>query len=67
MSRDQQRKKAEADRLFQQGIDWYNTSNIREALQSWEQTLALYREIGNRCGEAASLGNMGITYDSLGR
>jgi len=61
------RKKLEADRLLQQGIDQYYASKFREALQSWEQALTLYREIGNLLGEADSLGNLGNACGSLGR
>jgi CHAT domain-containing protein/Tfp pilus assembly protein PilF len=57
----------EANRLFQQGIQQFQTSQFRAALQSLEQALALYREIGDRQGEGASLGNLGIIYDSLGQ
>ncbi|MEG4519920.1 MULTISPECIES: tetratricopeptide repeat protein [unclassified Microcoleus] len=59
--------KAEADRLLQQGIQQYKISQFREALQSWEQALTIYREIGNRQGEATSLGSLGNAYDSLGQ
>ncbi|WP_017720491.1 tetratricopeptide repeat protein [Kamptonema formosum] len=62
-----QTKKAEADKLLQQGIDQYYASKYREACPSWGQALTLYREIGNRRGEAASLGNLGNAYHSLGR
>ncbi|MGK7929397.1 MAG: CHAT domain-containing protein [Spirulina sp.] len=59
-------RQTEADRLLQQGIQQYNTNQFREALQSWEKTLKIYREIGNRAGEGISLGNLGIVYQSLG-
>ncbi|MFB2877664.1 CHAT domain-containing protein, partial [Floridanema aerugineum] len=59
-------RKAEADRLFQQGIQQFQTSKFREALQSWQQALAIYREIGDRNGEGQSLGNLGLAYYSLG-
>jgi tetratricopeptide (TPR) repeat protein len=52
--------------LLQQGIEQFNISRYREALVSWEQALQIYREVGNRQGEAASLGNLGIVYHSLG-
>ena len=59
--------KAEADRVLEQGIQQYNISQFREALQSGEQALTIYREIGNRQGEANSLGNLGLAYYSLGQ
>jgi CHAT domain-containing protein/Tfp pilus assembly protein PilF len=58
---------AEAYRLLEQGNRQDDISQFREALQSWEQALTIYREIGNRQGEAASLGNLGIAYKSLGQ
>jgi len=60
-------RKAEADRLLEQGIQQCNISQFREALQSWEQALTIYREIGYRQGEAGSLGNLGNAYVSLGQ
>jgi len=60
-------RKAEADRLLQQGIQQSQVSQFREALQSWEQALAIYREIGDRQGEGNALGNLGIAYSDLGQ
>ena len=60
------RRKAEADRLLQQGIEQYRRSQFRDALASWQQALTLYRQLGNRAGEGAALGNLGLAYDSLG-
>ncbi|MCC3494623.1 MAG: CHAT domain-containing protein [Microcoleus sp. PH2017_25_DOB_D_A] len=57
--------KAEADRLLEQGDRQYSISQFREALQSCEQALTIYREIGDREGEAGSLGNLGLVYNSL--
>ena len=57
---------SEADRLLQQGIQQSNISQFREALHSSEQALTIYREIGDREGEAASLNNLGLDYYSLG-
>ncbi|XWK87599.1 MAG: tetratricopeptide repeat protein [Phormidium sp.] len=59
-------KKAEADRLFQQGIQQLRNSQHREALQSLQQALVICREIGDRQGEAAVLGNLGLAYSFLG-
>jgi len=60
-------RQAEAERLFEQGNQQAIISQFREALQSWEQALTIYREIGSRQGEAASLGNLGAAYQSLGQ
>jgi len=58
-------RKAEADRLLQQGIQQYQTSQYEAALQSWAQALTLYRAIPNRNGEANVLNNLGLAYYSL--
>jgi len=59
-------RKAEADRLFEQG-NQATISQFPEVLYSWEQALTIYREIGYRQGEAASLCNLGLAYQSLGQ
>ncbi|WP_427158656.1 tetratricopeptide repeat protein [Aliinostoc sp. HNIBRCY26] len=59
-------RKAEADRLLQQGIQQFQTSQFTAALQSWQQALIIYREIKDRKGEGYALGNLGIAYYSLG-
>ncbi|NEO71930.1 CHAT domain-containing protein [Moorena sp. SIO3H5] len=58
-------KKAEADKLVQQGISHFRRSEFPEALQSWQQALVIYKQIGDRKGEAASLGNLGSAYGNL--
>ena len=60
-------RKVEADRLFQRGIEQYQTSQFEAALQSWQQALQLYRQIKDRQGEGQSLGNLGLAYFSLGK
>ena len=62
----QQNIQALADQLLQQGIEQFYKSDFRGALTSWEKSLELYRQIGDRQGEAASLGAFGNAYDSLG-
>ncbi|MEX0269165.1 CHAT domain-containing protein [Leptolyngbyaceae cyanobacterium UHCC 1019] len=59
-------QKTEANRLFQQGVQQYQISQFTAALQSWQQALLLYREIKNRPGEGAALGNLGLAYQFLG-
>ncbi|MBD2086075.1 tetratricopeptide repeat protein [Coleofasciculus sp. FACHB-542] len=46
----------------------YNSlGQYRLAIDYYQQSLAIFREIGDRQREAASLGNLGIAYDSLGQ
>ncbi|MBE7385073.1 MAG: tetratricopeptide repeat protein [Leptolyngbya sp. SIO1E4] len=57
---------SEADRLVQQGFEQVNRSQFREALQSWEQALEIYRDIQDRRSEGQVLGNLSGAYYSLG-
>jgi len=50
----------------QEGIAQFQISEFREAFQSWQQSLEIYHQIGDRRGEANSLGNLGLAYQSLG-
>ncbi|MEG3849788.1 tetratricopeptide repeat protein, partial [Microcoleus sp. herbarium19] len=59
-------RQAEGDRLLQQGIQQYQTGQLRAALNSWEQALQIYRAIKNRQGEGNALGGLGVAYRSLG-
>ena len=59
-------RKAEADRLVNQGIQQYQTNQVAASLQSWQQALAIYRELHNRQGEGDALGNLGRAYKNLG-
>jgi tetratricopeptide (TPR) repeat protein len=38
-----------------------------QALDNYQQALGLYRDIGDRTGEAHTLGNLGAAYQRLGR
>jgi CHAT domain-containing protein/tetratricopeptide (TPR) repeat protein len=58
-------RKAEGDRLLQQGLEQAQTSQYKAAVRSFEQALVIYRIIPNRDGEANALGNLGSTYASL--
>ncbi|MCL1469485.1 CHAT domain-containing protein [Argonema antarcticum] len=58
--------KAKADRLLNLGIEQCNKSLFNDALESLQQALTIYRKIGNRQGEAFSLGDLGNAYYSLG-
>ncbi|BAY23825.1 TPR repeat-containing protein [Calothrix sp. NIES-2100] len=58
--------KAQADRLFEQGNQQYESSQFAAALQLWQQALIIYREIKDPLGEGKTLGNIGIAYRDLG-
>ena len=62
-----QDRKAEADRLFNLGIQQYNLSQFEAAMHSWQQALTIYREIKDRQSEGAALGNLGNAYQNLGQ
>src|SRR4028118_2201960 len=66
LAQTQAQRKAEAERLFNQGIQQYQISQFQAALQSWQQALIIYREIKDRRGEGKALGSLGIAYRSLG-
>ncbi|HEY9631945.1 MAG TPA: CHAT domain-containing tetratricopeptide repeat protein [Coleofasciculaceae cyanobacterium] len=58
-------RKAEADRLNEQGIQQAQTGQVEAALQSFQQALIIYREIKDRNGEGQSLESLGNAYSSL--
>ena len=57
---------AEAERLYQQGNKQIQTSQYKEALQSFQQALTIYREIKDRKGQAFSLNYIAIVKRTLG-
>lgn len=60
-------KESEANRLLWQGGQQHKVSQFKAAFQSYQQSLVLYREIGNLLGESAAIIGLGITYDFLGQ
>lgn len=60
-------RKQTADILFKWGIEQYNISQFVVAFQCWQQCLIIYQAIHDRQWEAASLGNSGIAYTSIGK
>jgi CHAT domain-containing protein len=60
-------RKAEAGRLYDQAFEQTQTGQFEAALQSWTQALAIYRELGDRVGEARTLTGMGGVYKALGQ
>ncbi|MBD2121526.1 CHAT domain-containing tetratricopeptide repeat protein [Trichocoleus sp. FACHB-262] len=55
----------EADRLFHQGEQQFHQNQYREAIESWQQALAIYRADSNHNAEANVLANLGAAYTSL--
>ena len=62
-----QDRKAEADRLFNQGNQQFQISQFEAAFQSYQQALNIYREIKFRQGELWGLGGTGLTYYNIGK
>jgi CHAT domain-containing protein/Tfp pilus assembly protein PilF len=62
-----QDRQAEADRLLERGNQLNKISQFREALQVFEKSLQIYREIKNLKGEGNALNNIGNAYSSLGK
>ncbi len=60
-----QPRKAEAERIFLQGVKLYQSKRYREAITAFDSALTLYRQIKDRKGEAASLLALGKQYETL--
>jgi CHAT domain-containing protein/Flp pilus assembly protein TadD len=60
-------RKAEAERLLNQGLQQYRNNQTQAAFQAWQQTLQIYREIKDRKGEGEVLNNFAIAYYNLGQ
>lgn len=59
-------RKAEADYLLEQGLQQLKARHPQVAIQSWQQSLKIYREIKDQRGEGWSLGGLGLAYRELG-
>jgi CHAT domain-containing protein/tetratricopeptide (TPR) repeat protein len=62
-----QARQTDGDLLFNQGNQQFRLSQFDAAFQSWQQALAIYREIKDRARESASLNNLGLAYLTLGK
>ena len=56
----------DAGAFYDRGWALSSTGQPRQAMTDYEQALILYREVGDRAGEAATLNNIGLVYDGLG-
>lgn len=59
-------RKAEADRLLNQGMEQFKTGQFETALQPWQKALIIYRQIKDRQGEGRTLIFQGVAYLNLG-
>ena len=59
-------RKAEADRLNQEGMQFYHQAEYLQAMAKFEQSLAIREAIGDRQGVGESLNNIGGIYDRQG-
>jgi tetratricopeptide (TPR) repeat protein len=59
-------QKTKAKQLLEQGNKEFDSSEFYKALESWKQSLNLYREIGDSQGEAVSMGNIGRVHHEFG-
>ncbi|MBP5971658.1 tetratricopeptide repeat protein [Brasilonema sp. CT11] len=57
-----QNRKAEANRLFNEGVDQYNKSQFQQALKTFQKASAIYREIGDRPNLGETLSIIGNIY-----
>jgi CHAT domain-containing protein/Tfp pilus assembly protein PilF len=60
-------RKAQGVRLNQEGIQLYNKSQFKAALEKFQQALAISKEVGDRVGEGSTLSNIGTVYKNLGQ
>jgi CHAT domain-containing protein len=58
-------QKKEANRLFEEGNQTYERGQFEAAVQSWQKSLKLYREIKSRKEEGKVLNHLGKVYRSL--
>jgi tetratricopeptide (TPR) repeat protein len=61
----QSNRKAEADRLVEQGNKQIDTNQLQFALLSYQEALANYQQIGDRESEKTTLTKLGDTYAAL--
>ncbi|MBD2128996.1 tetratricopeptide repeat protein [Microcoleus sp. ZQ-A2] len=60
-----QDRKAEAQRLNQEGLQLVNKGQFREALEQFQKALVIVKEIGERLSEGQILDNIGDVYRNL--
>ena len=59
--------KTEADKFFQQGLQQSRQGYDLQASQTYQKALVIYRQLGDKAGEAQTLNNLGEVYNELDR
>ncbi|MFP5275175.1 tetratricopeptide repeat protein [Coleofasciculus sp.] len=62
-------KRAEAERLYEEGLQLFQqgtAKSLQQAIEKWETALPLWREVGDRSKEALINLALGRTHDLLG-
>ena len=54
--------KTQADQLFQKGVGQHRQGLFREALQTFEQVLAIRQQLGDKLGIGETFNNIGEVY-----
>ena len=55
-----QNQPLQATQLFKQGVEQYRSHQYQDALNTYQQVLKIYREVGDEAGESRTLHNLGI-------
>ncbi len=58
-------RKAETDRLFQQGVEQFRSGAFQAALQTYQQVLEIHKTFNDKAGVAETLDNIGEVYTGL--
>ncbi|HIK31674.1 MAG TPA: CHAT domain-containing protein [Oscillatoriales cyanobacterium M4454_W2019_049] len=58
-------RKAQADRLYSEAFDLWDEDRYQEAIDKFQQALAIYREVGSRGEEGKTLHYLGDVYRDL--
>ncbi|MEH2081921.1 MAG: tetratricopeptide repeat protein [Nostoc sp.] len=61
-----QERNAEVFQQYKVGVRQLNKGQFRQALETFQHVLGIYRKIGDRQGEGLSLTGMAVVYHSLG-
>ena len=65
-SKNEQKKKKEADEIFYSSIKEMKNRNYDAVVDKWDTSLEIYKEIGDKLGEVNRLDEIGITFGRLG-